>query len=468
MTIRGFEDVVRALPTAIGRSERVIEGVFNLRARVRGQRRRLRHDRRGRLARDDPALDAATTAASATATYCSSMPASRATTSTPPTSRERCRSRGGSPGPSARSTSSCSPPSRRASTRSDRVPSSSHRTPRRSASWPRACPPRDPLGRRRTRRCAPSCPCTPLHAARRLAHARDRRPRLRAREGDTTTSRVSWRSATSSPSSRASTSSRRPDGARAVPRHRRAHRRRRPRDARRLPGALRGAAARPRRDRGLDGRARPVRPRASASSPSSERSTATERRRDAAAPARRRRCEPAARRRAAEVSRDPRVEVAAPAARARRVAARPSAPRRARARRGPPARGGSRSGEPPQQGGRHGERRVRDDAERPRREQEVRGVGATTVTGSIPGKRSAARRARSRCSSIATTLRRRRDQRRGDRSGARADVEHEVARLDLRGRDEARRPRRYRVGGTPTAAGRPRRTAMHIVMPHVA
>jgi Xaa-Pro aminopeptidase len=36
LTTRGFEDVVRALPSAIGRSERVIEGVFNLRARVDG------------------------------------------------------------------------------------------------------------------------------------------------------------------------------------------------------------------------------------------------------------------------------------------------------------------------------------------------------------------------------------------------------------------------------------------------
>jgi len=36
LTIKGFEDVVRALPTAVGRSERVIEGVFNLRARVDG------------------------------------------------------------------------------------------------------------------------------------------------------------------------------------------------------------------------------------------------------------------------------------------------------------------------------------------------------------------------------------------------------------------------------------------------
>jgi len=36
MTILGFEDVVRALPTAIGRTERVIEGVFNLRARYEG------------------------------------------------------------------------------------------------------------------------------------------------------------------------------------------------------------------------------------------------------------------------------------------------------------------------------------------------------------------------------------------------------------------------------------------------
>ncbi len=35
-TILGFEDVVRALPTAQRRGERVIEGVFNLRARVEG------------------------------------------------------------------------------------------------------------------------------------------------------------------------------------------------------------------------------------------------------------------------------------------------------------------------------------------------------------------------------------------------------------------------------------------------
>jgi len=35
-TVKGFEDVVRALPEAEGRGERVIEGVFNLRARVEG------------------------------------------------------------------------------------------------------------------------------------------------------------------------------------------------------------------------------------------------------------------------------------------------------------------------------------------------------------------------------------------------------------------------------------------------
>ena len=35
-TVAGFEDVVRALPAAVGRGERVIEGVFNLRARVEG------------------------------------------------------------------------------------------------------------------------------------------------------------------------------------------------------------------------------------------------------------------------------------------------------------------------------------------------------------------------------------------------------------------------------------------------
>jgi Xaa-Pro aminopeptidase len=36
LTILGFEDVVRALPSAVGRSERVVEGVFNLRARHDG------------------------------------------------------------------------------------------------------------------------------------------------------------------------------------------------------------------------------------------------------------------------------------------------------------------------------------------------------------------------------------------------------------------------------------------------
>lgn len=36
LTVLGFEDVVRALPTAVGHGERVIEGVFNLRARVEG------------------------------------------------------------------------------------------------------------------------------------------------------------------------------------------------------------------------------------------------------------------------------------------------------------------------------------------------------------------------------------------------------------------------------------------------
>ncbi|MGH9021336.1 MAG: aminopeptidase P N-terminal domain-containing protein, partial [Acidimicrobiales bacterium] len=35
-TVRGFEDVVRALARARGRGERVVEGVFNLRARVEG------------------------------------------------------------------------------------------------------------------------------------------------------------------------------------------------------------------------------------------------------------------------------------------------------------------------------------------------------------------------------------------------------------------------------------------------
>ena len=49
---------MRALPAAIGRSERVIEGVFNLRARVEGNDVGYEHDRGQRPARDDPALDA--------------------------------------------------------------------------------------------------------------------------------------------------------------------------------------------------------------------------------------------------------------------------------------------------------------------------------------------------------------------------------------------------------------------------
>ncbi len=35
-TVRGFEDVVRALPAAVGHGERLVEGVFNMRARVEG------------------------------------------------------------------------------------------------------------------------------------------------------------------------------------------------------------------------------------------------------------------------------------------------------------------------------------------------------------------------------------------------------------------------------------------------
>ncbi|HWD96368.1 MAG TPA: aminopeptidase P family protein [Acidimicrobiales bacterium] len=35
-TVKGFADVVRALPSAVGRGERVVEGIFNLRARVEG------------------------------------------------------------------------------------------------------------------------------------------------------------------------------------------------------------------------------------------------------------------------------------------------------------------------------------------------------------------------------------------------------------------------------------------------
>ena len=56
-TVRGFEDVARILPADRAVAERLIEGVFGLRARARRQRRRLQLDRRRRRARDDPALD---------------------------------------------------------------------------------------------------------------------------------------------------------------------------------------------------------------------------------------------------------------------------------------------------------------------------------------------------------------------------------------------------------------------------
>ena len=57
-TVKGFEDVVRALPAADGRGERVIEGVFNLRARVEGNDVGYDTIAASGPARHDPALDA--------------------------------------------------------------------------------------------------------------------------------------------------------------------------------------------------------------------------------------------------------------------------------------------------------------------------------------------------------------------------------------------------------------------------
>ena len=56
-TVKGFEDVVRALPAAEGRGERVIEGVFNLRARVEGNDVGYDTIAASGSQRDGPALD---------------------------------------------------------------------------------------------------------------------------------------------------------------------------------------------------------------------------------------------------------------------------------------------------------------------------------------------------------------------------------------------------------------------------
>ena len=56
-TVRGFEDVARVLPADRPVSERLLEGVFGLRARHDGNDAGLLLDRRRRRARDDPALD---------------------------------------------------------------------------------------------------------------------------------------------------------------------------------------------------------------------------------------------------------------------------------------------------------------------------------------------------------------------------------------------------------------------------
>ena len=57
-TVKGFRDVVRALPSALDRGERVIEGSLQPSRPRRGKRHRLRDDRGEWTARDDPALGA--------------------------------------------------------------------------------------------------------------------------------------------------------------------------------------------------------------------------------------------------------------------------------------------------------------------------------------------------------------------------------------------------------------------------
>ena len=81
----------RCRPPSAARAR--VEGVFNLRARVEGNDVGYGTIAAAGAHACDPALDPQRRPACATATCCCSTPASRATTSTPPTSRARCRSR---------------------------------------------------------------------------------------------------------------------------------------------------------------------------------------------------------------------------------------------------------------------------------------------------------------------------------------------------------------------------------------
>ena len=116
-TVKGFEGRgARAARRRGSRRARHRRRLQPARARRR-QRRRLRHDRRERLERDASCTGRATTERCAAATCCCSTRASSATTSTPPTSRAHADQRHVLARPARASTSWCSPPSRRASTR---------------------------------------------------------------------------------------------------------------------------------------------------------------------------------------------------------------------------------------------------------------------------------------------------------------------------------------------------------------
>lgn len=202
-TVRGFEDVVKVLDKAEATSERYIEGTFFLRARVEGNDvgygsicaagphactlHWVRNDGDVRSG-DLLLLDAGVETHS----------------STPPTSRARCRSTARTPTSSARSTTRSTRPRKPASPRSSRVRSSATSTTPRSTCWPRSSS-SGVCWRARSSAswswaCSAAGPCTAPATC--SAWTSTTAPRRAPRR----TSTAPWSRACASPSSRVSTS----------------------------------------------------------------------------------------------------------------------------------------------------------------------------------------------------------------------------------------------------------------------
>ena len=431
----------------------------------RGQRRRLRHDRRGGLARDDPALDAERRRGPRRRP----PPARRRRRGARPLHRRRHADHAGlghvqrapardlrarARGPAGRH--------RRGATRR-RVPRPEHG----GDEGPRPGPlrPRHPHGRPRGGAAHRAAAARALHAARRLAHARHRRARLRAREARPSTSRGVLEVGyvlTVEPGLYFQ-----PDDL-TVPEQYRGIGVRIEDDVlvtddgcRVLSGSrCRGTPTRSRRGWPSCSRAPH---RSSGSKDRSQRDRLARRSDAGAAPARRRRSAlRVGRRRGAGAARPRRrtrrPHRCAPGARAARPALG-DVPGHDEVGAHEPAPGG---GEPPQQRGGRGERRVRDDPERSARQPKVAGVGddhrdltgaerARAARAPDPGAAPRPPRARrTRAADRSARLHRRRRRARGRRGGPGR-------------RRRAAPPTAYRAGGTPTSAGRPRRTAMYMI-----